>query len=237
MYDDDLAHIHDSGFAFHSQGLAPGLLQWLREWGLEGGHVLDLACGSGIWAAKLTRAGYRVTGIDQSTSMVGLARRAASRGRFRTGSLWEAALPACDAITILGEGVNYLGPGRPPSVRRLARRLFTALAPGGLLFLDAAGPGRFRPPARRFWEDRDWALLAAFREDRVRRRLTRDLVTFRREGGSWRRHTELHTLRLFPPAELAGALRQAGFRVRLVRTVGAYRLPRGLHGYLARRPD
>jgi SAM-dependent methyltransferase len=37
-------------------------------------HLLDLCCGTGQWARELTRLGYRVTGLDTSSSMIQLAR-------------------------------------------------------------------------------------------------------------------------------------------------------------------
>lgn len=40
-----------------------------------GGHVLDVATGTGMVAAELLRHGYEVTGIDQSRGMLEIARR------------------------------------------------------------------------------------------------------------------------------------------------------------------
>src|SRR5262245_56371494 len=40
-----------------------------------GGHVLDVATGTGLVAAELLRRGYRVTGVDQSPQMLAEARR------------------------------------------------------------------------------------------------------------------------------------------------------------------
>ena len=40
-----------------------------------GGHVLDVATGTGLVAAELLRRGFRVTGVDQSPGMLALARR------------------------------------------------------------------------------------------------------------------------------------------------------------------
>ena len=40
-----------------------------------GGHVLDVATGTGLVAAELLRRGFRVTGLDQSTEMLDVARR------------------------------------------------------------------------------------------------------------------------------------------------------------------
>jgi demethylmenaquinone methyltransferase/2-methoxy-6-polyprenyl-1,4-benzoquinol methylase len=41
----------------------------------DGGHVLDVATGTGLVAAELRRRGFRVTGLDQSPEMLEIARR------------------------------------------------------------------------------------------------------------------------------------------------------------------
>lgn len=40
----------------------------------DGGHVLDVATGTGLVAAELLRCGFRVTGVDQSSEMLEQAR-------------------------------------------------------------------------------------------------------------------------------------------------------------------
>src|SRR2546426_7956737 len=107
-YNSDLAYIHDAGFGDFAKNSAPGLLQILHNSGLASGLVVDLGCGSGIWAAELSRAGYDVLGIDISQAMIDIARKRVPRGEFRTGSLLRAKLPRCDAVTALGECFNYL---------------------------------------------------------------------------------------------------------------------------------
>jgi demethylmenaquinone methyltransferase/2-methoxy-6-polyprenyl-1,4-benzoquinol methylase len=41
----------------------------------DGGHVLDVATGTGLVAAELLDRGFRVTGVDQSAEMLAQARR------------------------------------------------------------------------------------------------------------------------------------------------------------------
>ncbi|MFO7572894.1 MAG: class I SAM-dependent methyltransferase [Gaiellaceae bacterium] len=41
----------------------------------DGGHVIDVATGTGLVAAELLRRGFRVTGLDQSAEMLAAARR------------------------------------------------------------------------------------------------------------------------------------------------------------------
>ena len=78
-YREDLAYIHDSGFTDFARDAAPGLLAILRHNGVTGGLVVDLGCGSGRWARELTRAGYAVWGVDQSSAMIRIAARRAGR--------------------------------------------------------------------------------------------------------------------------------------------------------------
>jgi SAM-dependent methyltransferase len=239
-YREDLAVIHDAGYGGHARSAAPVLLDALRRAGMTGGLVVDLACGSGILSAEVASAGYEVLGIDIAPAMVELARRRVPGGRFLVRSLLKAQLPPCVAIAAVGEGVNYLFDegNTDQALAELFRRAFAALCPGGLLLLDAAGPGRIpgHGPRQSFREGDDWAVLVTTEEDAERRLLTRQITSFRRVGAWYRRDHEVHRLRLLPPAELAEQLRAAGFRVRVLRRYGELRLPRGLTGLLAHKP-
>src|SRR5689334_16023148 len=106
-YSEDLAYIHDAGYGDFARGAAPAALKTLRARGIATGLVVDLGCGSGIWAQALLAAGYDVLGIDISPTMIRLARRKAPGARFLTGSLFSMSLPACAAVTAMGECVNY----------------------------------------------------------------------------------------------------------------------------------
>lgn len=90
-YGADLAHVHDVAFGGWAREAAPFVLARLREAGIEEGLVVDLGCGSGIWAAELLGAGYGVLGVDASVEMLALARRRAPAAELRQGSLHEVA--------------------------------------------------------------------------------------------------------------------------------------------------
>jgi len=237
-HEDDLAYVHDAGFSGFAEGSAPGLLDILRRAGIADGLVVDLGCGSGIWARHLTDAGYRVVGVDLSPAMLRLARRRAPRARFHAASWRTFPLPACRAITALGEVLCYQfdAAADGDALPGLLRRAFAALEPGGLLVFDVAevGLGRNRPPT--FREGADWACLVRNEYDDGREQLVRHITTFRKAGAHYRRHEESHRVQLRRGSDVTELLRDAGFRVRTVRRYGAYGLlPRRL-GFIARRP-
>jgi SAM-dependent methyltransferase len=236
-YDDDLAHVHDAGFGGFATGSAPGLLAMLRRGGVTGGLVVDLGCGSGLWAAELVRAGYAVLGIDISAAMLDIARRRAPSARFVCDSLLRVELPPCDAVTSLGECFNYLfdETNSKKALARLFARVHQALRPGGLFVFDVAEPGRATPPRSGFREGDDWAVLFRSEEDPKKQLLTRHITTFRRAGELYRRAEEVHRLRLYRGTDLARELRRAGFAARLLRGYGDYRFQPTCVGLLARK--
>jgi SAM-dependent methyltransferase len=239
VYRDDLAYIHDTGHGDFARQAAPALLKRLEQHGLHHGLVIDLGCGSGIWAAALVAAGYDVLGTDFSASMIALARQRVPHGHFRVESYLTADLPSCVAVTALGECFNYLfdrgntGAG----LGRLFRRVHDALCVGGLFIFDVAVPGRVPGSGVRqhYREGPDWAVLVDAKEDRKRLRLTRRITSFRKVGELYRRDQEVHEQRLFKRAELAAQLRRVGFRVRTIPGYGRTPFARGLVGFLARK--
>lgn len=137
LYGTDLSYVHHVGFGTFAEHSAPGLLGYLRRAGVESGLIVDLACGSGIWASHALRAGYAVFGVDASSAMIDIARGYAPEALFVVGSAYSVDIPGCVAVTAVGEGVCYLPSGSDDlDVEGLLRRVFDALAPGGLLIFD-----------------------------------------------------------------------------------------------------
>jgi len=206
--------------------------------GITDGLVVDLGCGSGVWAKELTDRSYQVLGVDISPAMVDLARHRIPQARFHVGSFASFRLPACRAVTALGEVFNYqFDPSNSlQTLRQVCKRVFDALAPRGLLVFDVAEPGRCKGLMQRFMEGGDWTCLVEYHHEVVRQRLTRRIVSFRRVGDTYRRHEETHTQQLYRGTKIAEMLRDMGFRVRQVRSYGKYPLSHGVVGLVARKP-
>ncbi len=238
-YREDLAYIHDVGHANFALRSAPGILKVLEENGIPEGLVVDLGCGSGLWARELLQAGYRVLGIDISEAMVEIAREKAPGAEFRVGSLFEAEIPPCDAVTAVSEVLNYLfdPENEVRGLDLVFGRVYEALRPGGVFVFDLLGPGQVPGGvSKTFSEGPDWAVLSEKVEDQERGTLTRSIVSFRKVGEHYRRDDEIHRVRLYGPEEVADELGRAGFEVRTMRGYGGYPLSENHAAFVARRP-
>jgi demethylmenaquinone methyltransferase/2-methoxy-6-polyprenyl-1,4-benzoquinol methylase len=114
---------------------------------IDGGHVLDVATGTGLVAAELVRRGFRVTGVDQSAEML-------ARARDRFGDAVELVEASAERLPFADAAVDHLtvtyllryvdDPGA--TVAELAR----VVRPGGIVAsLEFGVPGGAARPA---WE-------------------------------------------------------------------------------------
>ena len=99
--------------------------------------VLDLAAGSGVWSIAMAQASPHVTvtaidwpGIVPITQKVTAREGVASRYRFVAGDLHAADFGSGHAIATLGHILHSEGEVRS---RRLLKKTFDALAPGGTI--------------------------------------------------------------------------------------------------------
>jgi SAM-dependent methyltransferase len=225
MYHTDLAYVHDAGFGGHARGLAPGVLQLLRQRGIERGLVVDVGCGSGILTRRLLDAGYDVLGIDRSPAMIRLARARAPEASYRVASLTSARIPSCAAVVAVGEIVSYV-PSRGGGVERFFAAVRRALGSRGLLVFDFLEATAGRTYALKRRQGADWTITLRATADRSGRSLTRRMTLTRTVARRTRRAAETHRIHIYPRGEMAGMLRRGGFRAIFRRSLGGYRLPR-----------
>jgi SAM-dependent methyltransferase len=235
-YQEDLAYIHDVGFGGFAQQSAPGLLEILRQKSINQGLVVDLGCGSGIWAKALTEANYEVLGIDLSEAMLNLARVKAPKATFQKTSFLQFNFPRCNAVTSIGECLNYqFDEHEFTGLQELLSRIYEALSPGGVFIFDIAQPGYVKGsnPQQSYCEGKDWAILLTKEEDRTTHQLTRKMTIFRQIGNCYRRSEEIHCVNLYQSSVIAKELRKIGFRVRITRGYGEFRFTRAQVGFIA----
>jgi demethylmenaquinone methyltransferase/2-methoxy-6-polyprenyl-1,4-benzoquinol methylase len=113
----------------------------------DGGHVIDVATGTGLVAAALLRRGFHVTGLDQSAEMLAVARR-------RLGSRAVLVEASAESLPFRDESFDHLtftyllryvdDPGA--TLAELTR----VVRPGGtVVSLEFGVPGG---PARPLWD-------------------------------------------------------------------------------------
>lgn len=101
--------------------------------------VLEIGCGSGRVASRLSAAGHHVTGIDLSQSMISAARNACPSGTFYQMDMRHMDIDArFDAIVIAYNTLNLLINNE--DLRRCLRECFQLLKRNGRLLLQLYSP-------------------------------------------------------------------------------------------------
>jgi SAM-dependent methyltransferase len=219
-YGSELARIHHALVRELVDSAAPLIAGLLPR---EKGLLVDAGCGSGVLARALTDRGFEVLGFDPSPAMIELARSTAPRARFDVASFQSARLPSCVAVCAIGEVLNH---GSLDDVRAFFARV-AAVAPR--LVFDVAEAGVPLEREQRYGGE-NWSVIVSNESDGVH--LRRRVLTFRKVDASIARSEETHELTLHDRGEILTSLRDAGFRVRVRRSYGSRRLPKGYAVYV-----
>ncbi|MCX4391748.1 MULTISPECIES: class I SAM-dependent methyltransferase [unclassified Streptomyces] len=118
-------------------------------------QVLDIGCGTGVFALLLADRGIEVVGVDPATASVDVARGKPGSERVRWIYGDAGALPPLqvDLVTMTANVAQAIV---DPQVWRMTlRAAYEALRPGGILAFET------RDPARRAWEE--WKREASYR--------------------------------------------------------------------------
>lgn len=171
-------------------------------------QVLELACGTGRITGGLLKAGYWVTGVDRSESMLQEAqdKLGSAGGRlrliasdmlaFHTTERYDAVISVCD-------GFNYLSD--LTGLEAMLTQCRSLCRPEGLIIFDLSTDWKFQNQLQDtvIAENHDeMAFIWENHYDEVSRRLDFDLTFFIKEGEFFRRETEHHTQRAHSPEEI-----------------------------------
>jgi len=211
VYDRLMDDVDYPGWASHYLALA-GLPREGRA------SLCECGCGTGSMAILWAIAGYRVTGVDRSESMLRVAtdkaRAAGVSVAWVRQDMRALALHApVDAIFAPCDAVNYLICER--DVRAFLDAAVRQLKPGGTLAFDLSTRYKLEHVLADgfFGEDRgDLAYLWQNRWDGARTLIQMDMTFFVREsGGLYRRFDERHEQRAHEASEIRAWLAEAGF--------------------------
>lgn len=113
---------------------------------LDARKVLDIGCGTGVFALLLAERGRDVTGVDPALASLDVARAKPGADRVRWIHGDATALPPMEAdlATMTANVAQQIV--APDDWRRTLHGTFEALRPGGTLVFET------RDPAKRAWE-------------------------------------------------------------------------------------
>ncbi|MGW2843167.1 class I SAM-dependent methyltransferase [Streptomyces sp. NPDC001493] len=213
-------------------------LRMAEEFGAR--RVLDIGCGTGVFALLLADRGIEVTGVDPARASVDVARTkpGAERVRWIDGDASELPSLSVDLVTMTANVAQAVAD--PQAWEETLRGAYGALRPGGRLVFET------RDPAARAWEEwtreksrgatdvpgvgsvESWVELVDVQEPLVTFRWT---YVFASDGEVL---TSLSTLRFREREEVAEDLAALGFTVEAVRD--APDRPGKEFVFVARRP-
>lgn len=222
IYQQDLAYIQAAAYGGLARGAAPEIVRRLRSATIPVRHVVDVGCAAGPLTQALVEAGFEVTGIDSSAELLTIARVAAPTAHFANASIYDAEVPACDAIVALGEPLTYHAEDADAD-RRISgffQRASTILPHGGMLIFDIIECGEPSLAGRVWNSGDDWAVLVDTTENQAAQSLVRNIETFRKTGELYRRGREVHRVCLFDTRKLCEELAACGFETETARAYG-----------------
>jgi SAM-dependent methyltransferase len=176
----------------------------------ERGELLDVPCGFGRHSIPLAEAGYRVTGVDRSQTLIDEAGRRGSEPKFIQADYRDLPFPDAtfDAALNLFSSLGYLGDEEDT---RALTEIHRVLRPGRRLVIET----NHRDLLVTRWSDTDWYLVGEGRLLLEQRTFdaaagiaqsTQTLI-----GSNGERESRTWSLRTYSATELVGMLDRAGF--------------------------
>ncbi|MGY1501358.1 class I SAM-dependent methyltransferase [Streptomyces sp. QTS52] len=125
----------------------------------EARRVLDIGCGTGVFALLLARRGIDVVGVDPALASLDVARAKPGAGRVRWIHGDATTLPPLrvDLATMTANAAQEITD--PHAWQRTLRGAYAALRPGGHLVFET------RDPSRRAWEQ--WNRDSSYRVTQI----------------------------------------------------------------------
>lgn len=193
---------------------------WIQQHApvVKGKKLVDIGCGTGVLSTYFANAGYEVTGVDLSESMLTVAQnRSLENGTdisFICQSMAELeGVDGVDVAVIAIDSLNYLE--TLDSVEQTFQRVFDALNPNGQLFFDVHSLYKMDviyPNGPFTYEDEQVAYLWHTEVGEEAHSIYHDITFFvRGESGYYERFEESHFQRTYPVETFLSLLEKVGF--------------------------
>ena len=214
----EFAEIYERHWENFAELICPWFPVVLKRFRLHPHRILDLACGTGLFALHLAGKGYEVVGVDKSQDMLDVARRRSNAQRL--GVKWSCQdmrrlswSEPVDCVTCWFDSLNYLT--KRSDIAVTFGHVFDVLTPGGGLVFDVNTlrglSDRWNTETRIDVDTEDHFVVTDTVWDPETHCNTLMLHGFLRRGDTYRRIHEEHVQRAYPLDELRELLVEAGF--------------------------
>ncbi len=205
-----LSKIYEAGWEHFAERYADFVLSHLDVRQTKNTHVLDLACGTGMLAMKLSPRVASVLGIDRSREMIEIACGKAKKSKnvtFKTGDMRRLKCKLkFDLCTCSFDSINYIL--TYSDLLSVFRRIYDCLNDGGLFIFDSNTEVHFAK-FDGITFTLETKLGPVTQSVRFAPSRKRNVVTFDFPGGRLERHIQ----RPYNLRELAPKLKKAGFKI------------------------
>ncbi|MBI5456941.1 methyltransferase domain-containing protein [Candidatus Kaiserbacteria bacterium] len=138
-------HVTENEDTYHEKVIKPNLMEVLGD--LKGKHVLDVACGQGIFSREMHARGAQVTGIDIAPELIEIAKKAGPADiSYRVAPADRIALPD----TSFDVAICVLALQNIKNLSGTIAQIASLLKKGGEFVIVLNHPG-FRIPRRSQW--------------------------------------------------------------------------------------
>ena len=205
-----LSMIYDADWGPFAERYADFVLSHIDVKRTKNMHMLDLACGTGVLAMKLSPRVASVLGIDHSREMIEIARSKVSRRKnvaFKCGDMRRLKCKLkFDLCTCSFDSINYIL--TYSDLLSVFRRVYDCLIDGGLFIFDSNTEVHYTTfNGMSFC--RETKIGQVTQSVRYVPSRKRNIVTFNFPGG----RCEKHIQRPYNLHELTPRLKKAGFKI------------------------
>ncbi len=190
----------------------------LSGFGVDGGTIIDLACGTCSLSFELMKLGYDIIGVDASSEMLSIAQRKAFEQGIEPPLLICQKLQELDlygtseAAVCTLDSINHIT--EPRDVKAVFKRLRYFLNPGGIFIFDVNTPYKHREVLGNntfVLEDDDVYCVWQNSLDACDDIVEINLDFFENEDGVYHRSCESFSERAYQINDIKKWLKEAGF--------------------------
>ncbi|MBP3422924.1 MAG: class I SAM-dependent methyltransferase [Clostridia bacterium] len=176
---------------------------------------LDIGCGGGWFTRAFQKAGFAMTGLDNSPQMLDYAQETAlkegARSEYLLGDITRFKSPKkYDFATAINDCINYIPKNKLDAAFKCVKG---ALVKGGIFLFDISSERKFREKIANTVsvDDRDEVTYMSFNKEEEDGATMEVTLFVRQEDGRYKRLDELHRQYRYSIEEITQALVRNGF--------------------------